>query len=69
MAVIFSLVGKSSRYWARRAPAIALLLATEAPRVAPLPSQIPGTPPFPCICTPGFYYDRNLLNQANFWLS
>jgi len=29
----------------------------------------PGTPPFSCICTPHYYYDRKLLNRPNFWLS
>jgi len=29
----------------------------------------PGTPPFSCICTPHYYYDRKLLNRPNSWLS
>jgi hypothetical protein len=27
-----------------------------------------ASPPFSCICTPHYYYDKDLLNQPNFGL-
>jgi hypothetical protein len=34
------------------------------------PAQIKRKPPppFSCICTPRYYYDKDLLNQPNFGL-